>query len=33
VAQPCILRGLSPVRFLINSLTAIKPILVPAWGR
>jgi transposase len=33
VAQTCILRGRSPARFLINSLTAIKPILVPAWGR
>ena len=33
VIQTCIMRTLSPVRFLINSLTATKPILVPAWGR
>jgi transposase len=33
VIQTCIMRSLSPICFLINSLTATKPILVPAWGR
>jgi transposase len=33
VIQTCTMRSLSSIRFLVNSLTAIKPILVPAWGR
>jgi hypothetical protein len=33
VAQTCIMRGLSPVRFLVNALTATTPLLVPAWER
>lgn len=33
VMQTCVMRSLSPIRFLINALTAPKPILIPAPGR
>jgi transposase len=33
VIQTCALRSLSPIRFLINSLTSVKPILIPVLGR
>jgi len=33
VIQTCVMRCLSPLRFLVHALTATKPLLVPALGR
>jgi transposase len=33
IMQTCLMRGLSPIRFLIDALTAQQPILLPAAGR
>ena len=33
VIQTCVMRGLSPIRFLVNALTAPKPLLIPALQR